>query len=744
MRGKAKIQFCVQILVISFVAALLAPMAIYAQSEEKGQVTETPERVSVHDPSIIKADGTYYVFGSHMADAKSNDLIDWTQINRDWNNRETVDAWKKDSIYGEVVSNFRESFRWAGYNDGDCKNDGLAVWAPDVKYNPYYEWPDGQTGAYMMYYSASSTWRRSCIGYAVAKSIEGPYEYVDTVIYSGFTKVPGTDGSRRDTKWDNDYLNLKQLLTDGTLTEISDNWFDKNGGWNHAYAPNAIDPTLFFDTENNLYMIYGSWSGGLWILELDRTSGAAKYPGEDGTEPVSGNTRDRYFGTRIAGGNGQSGEGPYILYDKETQYYYLYETYAGLSAKGGYNMRLFRSKNVYGPYVDAKGQNARESWRRNENYGIKLIGNYQFSGQPGYRSAGHNSAFMEEDGSRYLIYHQRFDQPGKQTEYHEVRVRQQFLNEEGWPVAAVYENRGEKIGHYERLDVTGSYEIVNHGTGSGGGMLTSQKIALWEDGTVTGDMSGTWEKTTGEGREYDYITMTVGDTVYRGYFFEQYNEKETPEKVMTFSAMGNDNTCLWGTHRTKEEEETDPVPRETQTPIVSPEPTQSASPVTVPTAVPTGQQTAVPAVTPTASPARIQNQTVSVKKITYQVTDADRREVMVVKALDKADVVIPDTVKINGIRCKVTAIGKNAFAKKRNLRTVTIGRNVTKIGERAFFRAKKLKKVKIKSITLKSVGVGAFQGIQSKAVFQLPKKKKSVYRKLLSKKTGITRTMSIG
>ena len=34
-------------------------------------------RVSVHDPSVIKDDGTYYVFGSHIEAANSKDLIDW-------------------------------------------------------------------------------------------------------------------------------------------------------------------------------------------------------------------------------------------------------------------------------------------------------------------------------------------------------------------------------------------------------------------------------------------------------------------------------------------------------------------------------------------------------------------------------------------------------------------------------------------------------------------------------------------
>ena len=53
----------------------------------------------------------------------------------------------------------------------------------------------------MLYYSASSTWRRSAIGLAVAKTIEGPYSYADTVIYSGFTEKDSTDGSERNTNY---------------------------------------------------------------------------------------------------------------------------------------------------------------------------------------------------------------------------------------------------------------------------------------------------------------------------------------------------------------------------------------------------------------------------------------------------------------------------------------------------------------------------------------------------------------
>ena len=33
--------------------------------------------VSVHDPSVVEADGTYYIFGSHMEAAQCTDLRNW-------------------------------------------------------------------------------------------------------------------------------------------------------------------------------------------------------------------------------------------------------------------------------------------------------------------------------------------------------------------------------------------------------------------------------------------------------------------------------------------------------------------------------------------------------------------------------------------------------------------------------------------------------------------------------------------
>ncbi len=508
--------------------------------EESGTETEPialEKRVSVHDPSIVKDKDTYYVFGSHIAAAKSTDLLNWAYIANGYTS-------VGNPLYGKLQKNLKGSFKWAGDHDSDCKT-GFAVWAPDVFWNPDYVNEDGSKGAYMLYYCTSSTAIRSCIGYAISQEIEGPYTYVDTIIYSGFTKEEAYD---RDSKINKCYenTNIPKLIEEGKLDGINDDWFRGVTEYNNSYAPNAIDPEIFYDTEGKMWMVYGSWSGGIYVLEMNKETGEAIYPGKsEKTEDFR--IVDSYFGTRIAGGYTASGEGPYIIYDKETDYFYLYVTYEYLDAFSGYNMRLFRSKTPQGPYLDSKGNNAALPGNIGHNdYGIKVMGNYTFSAfeekaMGGYRSCGHNSALLDEDGSRYLFYHTRFE---KNPNPHEVRVHQQFMNSQDWPVTAVFENRGDKISEtgYKKESIVGDYEFVNHGIQCDREkMIEVQNISLKEDGTISGDVEGTWA----EADDSYQAEFTIGEEKYYGVFFRQHDESEEAKYVMTFTAIGNNKT-IWG------------------------------------------------------------------------------------------------------------------------------------------------------------------------------------------------------
>ncbi len=77
------------------------------------------------------------------------------------------------------------------------------------------------------------------------------------------------------------------------------------------------------------------------------------------------------------------------------------------------------------------------------------------------------------------------------------------------------------------------------------------------------------------------------------------------------------------------------------------------------------------------------------------------------------------------IGTNVTSIGNSAFEKCIKLKKVTINsKKLTQIGKKAFAGCKKLRSVVVKSKKVKKIGKGAFKGIHKKAVVKIPKSKK--------------------
>ena len=497
------------------------------------------ERVSIHDPSVVSVvddnqKETYYLFGSHLAEAKSSTLLTWeVPFNSEY------EEMSNNLILGDVDKNLKESFEWAGKDDADSSG-GYSIWAPDVIYLPQYQWKNGDKGAYLYYYSVTSTWRRSAIGYAVSKSVEGPYEYVDTIVYSGFTEVDSTDGSDRNTNYVG--TNVGDLIKEGIIEAFNPDWVRKNGTeYNTDYAPNAIDPALFFDEEGKLWMTYGSWSGGIYLLEMDAKTGAAIYPGGS-SKMKDKQIVDPYFGTKLSGGYHHSGEGPFIVYDETTKFYYLFETYGGLASDGGYNMRLFRSEKPDGPYVDLNGNQPihKNGTDKEDNYGLKVMGNYQFDDMlKAYKAQGHNSALINQSGEWLLFFHTRFSQSG---ENHEVRIHPMLMNEENWPVTMPYEyTEPVSDSPISEESVLGSYELINHGTKTEKTVVKSETIELVADGKILGDQQGSWQL-----KEGNFIELEINEVSYQGVIAQQKNENN--KECLIFSAVGNNQT-VWGSKK---------------------------------------------------------------------------------------------------------------------------------------------------------------------------------------------------
>ncbi|MCY8519930.1 glycoside hydrolase family 43 protein [Bacillus atrophaeus] len=454
--------------------AFTLPSAAQAQEAEKPIFKE----VSVHDPSVIQTDGTFYVFGSHLASAKSKNLMQWQQL--------TTSVTNKNPLIPNVYEELKETFEWA-------QSDTL--WAADVT-----QLADGK---YYMYYNACrGDSPRSAMGVAVADNIEGPYKNKGIFLKSG---MEGTSN-------------------DGTPYDATKH-------------PNVVDPHTFFDKDGKLWMVYGSYSGGIFILEMNPKTGFP-LPNQD-------------YGKKLLGGNHSRIEGPYILYNPDTKYYYMYLSFGGLDATGGYNMRVVRSQKPDGPYYDAEGHNMIDVKGKDgtffddksiEPYGVKLMGSYSFATQnekgAGYVSPGHNSAYYDEKtGRSYLIFHTRFPDRGEE---HEVRVHQLFMNKDGWPIAAPYRYAGEKLEKVKQKDVTGKYQIIQHGKDISADIKKTINIQFNKNHTISGEMTGTWEKTGKNEAE-----ITLDGVKYDGVFVRQWDSVRE-KNVMTFSVLSGNGEAVWG------------------------------------------------------------------------------------------------------------------------------------------------------------------------------------------------------
>ena len=461
---------------------------------------------SVHDPSILKVGDTYYIYGSHMAAAACDDLTKWRMIANGYN--------RNNPVFGQIYDVYAEAFAYSGSPSSLIPTDGGGgerVWAPDVIYNK-------AMGKYVMYYCTTSTWNTSNLCYGISDTPEGPFVWQGALIYSGFDgeTLSGTDVL--------DYVDEDYALS---------TYIKGKKGYRYEDWPNAIDPAVFYDGDGKMWMVYGSWSGGIFLLELDEATGTVIHPAADPDNGV-----DPYFGKRLLGGGHMDMEAPYILWDEASGYYYLFVSYGGLDRTGGYQIRVFRSDKPDGEYVDMNGRGL-ASGLDNSYFGLKLSGNYMLpSLSKAYMATGHNSAFVDDDGKRYVVYHTRFDNG---TEVHSPRVHQFLLNEEGWPCMLPYQTQGETVSEsgYEKDEVVGRYYMINQGTSVDAKIAQPVILYLNASGKAkTEKEEGTWEMKDG-----CYMTVTLGENTYSGVFCAMNDEGGTP--VMTFSAVGS-NESVWG------------------------------------------------------------------------------------------------------------------------------------------------------------------------------------------------------
>jgi len=334
---------------------------------------------------------------------------------------------------------------------------------------------------YYLYYAASKFGvNKSLIGMARSKSVEGPYEDLGEVF-----KTDETDDV------------------------------------------NAIDPNIVRDKDGSEWMCYGSFWSGIYISRLDSKTGKLLKYGE-GKNIASRNTSvDRAI------------EGPYITYNSKYDYYYLFVSYGSLMKD--YNVRVGRSKNIDGPYVDSNGKDMTDTTDNPFDIGNKVLGGYKFGNDEGWQAPGHNS-ILNDNGDFYIVHHAR---GGNDINWPYLNVRKILWSDDGWPMVSPERYAGEKEQTVDKNVIPGEWQVIVLAKADNL-QIKSKNMILSSNGKVKwNNTNGSWElknKNTliiniedENGKEQHYECRVIPSWDYENW-----------KTTIVFTGINKNGISIWG------------------------------------------------------------------------------------------------------------------------------------------------------------------------------------------------------
>lgn len=450
---------------------------------------------NVHDPSVMLAeDGYYYMYQTdasygnaheghgHFHCRRSKDLVNWEYLGA---TMEEAPAWAV-----EKLNEYRnEMINAEGKKLDPIKAEDISYgyWAPVVR--------KVNNGLYRMYYSL----------------------VIDNYIKTGKKNT----AENFDHSWtERSFIGLME-----TSNPASNQWEDKGmvvcsasdqpnteangwgrrgtGDWDAYFKFNAIDPTYTITPEGKHWLIYGSWHSGFAALEVNPSTGMPLTPlAKPWT--VEGNSIDSFGKLVATRGNStnrwQASEGPDVIYNPQTQKYYMFMAYGQLAV--AYNTRVVRADRPEGPYVDMQGNSATAG---KEMLPV-LTAPYKFSNSNGWVGISHCGIFDDGQGNWYYTSQGRFpvDVPGINASNAIMmgHVRSILWTEDGWPIVMP-----ERYGAVPKVaiakeELEGNWELIQmkptaqNSTNDGNAtQYESKVITLGADGKVTSEAWGndqTW------------------------------------------------------------------------------------------------------------------------------------------------------------------------------------------------------------------------------------------------------------
>ena len=417
---------------------------------------------NVHDPTVVLAeDGYYYMYqtdasygnahtaGGHFHSRRSKDLVNWEYL-----------GGVMQSLPDWVIPKLNEIRKEMGLKEVSPSLADFGYWAPCVR--------KVRNGLYRMYYSIV------CPGTLNGNGTWSERAFIGLLENSN----PANNNGWEDKGY---------VITNASDKELNFN-VASNDWANCYYKWNAIDPSYLIDNDGKHYLIYGSWHSGIAALEVD-------------TETVKPNALPLPFGnnediaaygsliaTRKMGDRWQGSEGPEIVYNAATGYYYLFMAYDALEVP--YNTRVCRSKNIYGPYLGIDGTDLTHT---GGDMLPVVTHPYKFNGSYGWVGISHCAVFDDGNGNWYYASQGRYPENVAGNPYSNAlmmgHVRSIRWTESGWPVVMperygavpqVAITEDELVGNWEHIDLSYSY----------GKQKESSTMTLAADHTIT---AGSWK-----------------------------------------------------------------------------------------------------------------------------------------------------------------------------------------------------------------------------------------------------------
>ena len=234
------------------------------------------------------------------------------------------------------------------------------------------------------------------------------------------------------------------LVTNPTLDPSSPNysWTDQGEviGSTNGSPYNTIDPSFCWDNSGNLWMAFGSYWNGIYLVQLNSTNGMR----------ISSNspTYQLAYNSSI--------EASYLW--RRGGYYYLFANWGSCCSgvNSTYNIRVGRSTSITGPYLDQNGVNM-----VNEGGTLFMQGNGKYTG-PGH------VGILDEGGVLSLTHHY-YDANSYAPQYDaygspDFALLPLTWTADDWPVvnndwSAIYNFQGDALdnnGQYSGLQENGA------------------------------------------------------------------------------------------------------------------------------------------------------------------------------------------------------------------------------------------------------------------------------------------------